>query len=326
MNDDAFWTRLDRYLAGEATPADKAEVERWMSEDPSRRKLIEALRDQPRHAWNVDAAWQRARLRMGDTDTFQSHVPDGVAPPAGRVPWLKAAAIAALVTGAAAVWQFGIRERGAPATATIIAVTTAGQRDTVTLADGSVAVLAPESRIESHSSGRIREVKLSGEAFFDVVADAEHPFRVDAGAAVIEVLGTEFSVRARNDTASAVVVVREGRVSLRARNQSAGVVLGEGEVGQAGPDSAFVLDSGAEGWLAWLAGDLQFESAALRDVVAELHRWFGQEVRVADTSLYERKVTGRFRASSIEQVLDALALALGLRYERDSAGWTIRSR
>jgi transmembrane sensor len=326
MNDDAFWTRLDRYLAGEATPAETAEVERWMSEDARRPKFIEALRDKPRHTWNIDAAWQRTRLRMGRVDPIETHLTDEVAPPAGRQPWLKAAAIAALLTGAVAVWQFGIRERAAPADAVIIAMTTAGQRDTVTLTDGSVAILAPETRIESGASGRIREVKLSGEAFFDVVADAEHPFRVEAGSAMVEVLGTEFSVRARNDTASAVVVVREGRVSLRPGNQRDGVVLGEGEVGQAGPDSAFVLDSDAERWLAWLAGDLQFESAPLTDVVAELERWFGQEVHLADVSLGERRVTGRFAASSIEQILDALALALGLGFEQDGSGWTIRSR
>lgn len=37
------WELLDRYLLGECSPAERAEVEQWLAESPARRKLLEQL-------------------------------------------------------------------------------------------------------------------------------------------------------------------------------------------------------------------------------------------------------------------------------------------
>jgi transmembrane sensor len=328
MNDDAFWTRLDRYLAGDATPEERAEVERWVAESPARAELLASLRAVGgQGTWDTDAAWLHMTQQMGQaaqTDLAARRA-EGTVRNARSAAWLKAAALAALLIGGMVTWRLISSSAGETAIAEV-SVTAAGQRDTVNLPDGSIVVLAPESRIESRYTAAFRQIRLAGEAFFDVVSEPGRPFRVETGTALTEVLGTEFNVRARTDTSTSWVVVREGRVSVRSRNNGDSVVLAAGQVGLASADSVTVLNARADRWLAWLEGDLEFDNAPLTEVIAELERWFDTDVRLADAALAARRVSGRFNAESVEDVLRALELTLAVQARQDSAGWSIHNR
>ena len=92
----------------------------------------------------------------------------------------------------------------------------AGQRIEVTLSDGTRVWLNSGSRLEYPSVfGRHRrEVKLTGEAMFEVTHDAGHPFVVKTFASNVEVLGTKFNVEAEAETGSFSTTLLEGRVQL----------------------------------------------------------------------------------------------------------------
>jgi hypothetical protein len=97
-------------------------------------------------------------------------------------------------------------------------VNTSSQKtDTLLFADGSLIRLGPNSRI-SYPAGfdttAIREVYLSGEAFFQVAKNPRHPFRVIAGEVITKVLGTSFCVRSFEKDTTIQVVVRTGKVSV----------------------------------------------------------------------------------------------------------------
>lgn len=60
------WELLDRYLLGECSPTERAEVKRWLGESPVRRKLLEQLStpdepDSPALRARIAAAWDRLR-------------------------------------------------------------------------------------------------------------------------------------------------------------------------------------------------------------------------------------------------------------------------
>jgi transmembrane sensor len=198
------------------------------------------------------------------------------------------------------------------------------------LADGSRVVLNAGSRLRyAEDFGRpgvAREVHLDGEAYFEVTHDATRPFRVHAGPALAEDLGTRFSVRAYAGT-RAQVVVAEGRVSMRsnttARLDSA--ILGPGQRGRLAPDGSatsgtVLVDSvNPQRYLSWTSGTLTLDDVPLREAVPMLERWFDIELRLADSTLADRRVTAVYRDQSLSQVLDALALALGARYERSAS-------
>jgi ferric-dicitrate binding protein FerR (iron transport regulator) len=84
-----------------------------------------------------------------------------------------------------------------------------------------------------------------------------------------------------------------------------------------GQSANVVVDSvDAARHLSWTTGTLTLDDMPLRDAIPVLQRWFDVDIRLADSSLADRRVTAVFRDQPLPQVLDALAVALGARYER----------
>jgi transmembrane sensor len=86
----------------------------------------------------------------------------------------------------------------------------------MTLSDGTRVTLKKDSKIQvSKDFGQqYRTVYLSGEAFFEVKKDPEHPFLVIAGGIVTKVLGTSFTVRAYQGETKTSVAVKTGKVTV----------------------------------------------------------------------------------------------------------------
>ncbi|MFI5245889.1 MAG: FecR domain-containing protein, partial [Gemmatimonadales bacterium] len=153
----------------------------------------EELPQPARQEWDVDAMWSRVRTRT--LDAAERAQPATTA----RYPWRRMSALAAAaaivaVVGALA-WPALARLRRADSARTTAPAqyrTTRGQYATIHLTDGSEVTLAPESRlaIAALFGNSSRDVKLDGEAIFSVKHDAAHAFRVSAGGALIEDIGT----------------------------------------------------------------------------------------------------------------------------------------
>lgn len=86
----------------------------------------------------------------------------------------------------------------------------------VRLADGSTVTLQPRSEITYARAfdGPLREVRLTGEASFDVSRDEKRPFRVYSEDLVTQVLGTSFIVKAYEGDKNVTVTVRSGKVQV----------------------------------------------------------------------------------------------------------------
>jgi transmembrane sensor len=90
----------------------------------------------------------------------------------------------------------------------------------LTLPDGSQIQLSPNSTIhypEIFAPDK-REVHLTGEAFFDVAKDPQHPFLVYTAKVVTKVLGTSFKIKAFHEEKEITVEVRTGKVSVYTQN------------------------------------------------------------------------------------------------------------
>ncbi|HEU4788024.1 MAG TPA: FecR domain-containing protein, partial [Gemmatimonadaceae bacterium] len=214
-------------------------------------------------------------------------------------------------------------ESSRPAVAAAHAYETAvGERRSLVLEDGSKVLLGPASRLEvlPGYGSTTRAVELHGDAFFDVRHDSSAPFSVRVGKALIEDLGTIFTVES-DDGVTASVAVVSGSVRIRAADSpaSAGVVLGAGDrgavddAGTARADARSLRDDD----LAWTTGRLAFRNAPLTRVAGELRRWYGVTLRVADTSLANRHVTASFSGEPVDQVLKVIGLTLGAHAERN---------
>lgn len=330
------WEKVGRYLAGESSADETAEVRRWLESRPEDARMLEALEGSARRAFAAEQAGAdgilrgvKSRLRADPADDpgageILRGVKSRLRPdPAADVParlqrraprpglWLGFAAAAAVILVAAlAVWRLDdSASRGAPDAAVRLDSTAVGERRTVRLADGSDVLLGPASRI----AARGREVTLSGEAFFRVAHDPARPFTVRAGGAIIRDVGTEFAVR--DDRGGVRVVVSHGAVRLSGARDS--VLLARGDVGMLRGDTlAAERGAATADDLAWTTGTLVFRDASFAQVAADLKRWYGVELRVTDRALVQRHFTGSFTNEPAARVLDVLALALGARVDR----------
>ena len=359
--DGIDWDVLARYLAGESAPDEVDRVRRWLAAHPADLALLESLdrqldrlslTDAP--APDVDEALSSVKARLDGATAPPER--DGRAPvtsplrgtrfiaprtPVGtrrvatggwRTPMLRAAALVAIVAGGWVAMRAVNRE--SPTTpATVVAATVhatdVGKRDSLRLADGTLVVLGPESRLEiapGYGDQR-RDVTLTGDGFFEVRHDDTRPFTVRAGGAAVRDIGTAFTVRARGD-APVVVVVTQGAVLLRAadRSEAEGVVLHERDRGTLAPGAAPRVERGVATAqdVAWRSGRLVFREATLADVRDEFRRWYGVELQFTDSSLAERRFTGDLGAATVDRALEVLRIALGVELERD--GQTVRVR
>jgi ferric-dicitrate binding protein FerR (iron transport regulator) len=197
-------------------------------------------------------------------------------------------------------------------------VTRAGQRETVTLSDGTRFTLAPESRLalSRHYASGDRAVTLDGEAFFAVVHDAAHPFSVRAGRAVATDVGTAFDVRAYPGEQAVQVAVFEGAVHVArgAADQSTLTARDEASVTDRGIRVARDADVAAV--VGWTRGALAFHSAPLPDVVRALERWYDLEIVATDTGLLGQRVTIETTDDTPDRTLATLGAVLRAHVER----------
>ncbi len=323
MRDDDL-TLLDRYLADECTPAERAEIERRLVAEPAQQDLVGWMRMVKGAAKRVPSGWDGGTLW---SDMQQRIVADGegktrpqvrmlpTRSTSRRLTWgLRAAAAIAIATAGVATWRMTEAHRAPSAvTAGRTFKTQLGERAIFRLIDGTMVTLAAGSTLEisgTYDAGS-RDVYLHGRAYFEVVHNPRSPFRVHTGAMTTRVLGTRFGVQAYVEDSVMSVVVAEGSVAVqdnaplvpgdRARMDRSGRVRVEHGV-----------DVQRE--LAWTHGRLEFDNTPFRDVVPELERWYDLEIRLAVPSLGNRPLTASLEESASE-VVALLATSLNVRYD-----------
>jgi transmembrane sensor len=316
---DIDWTLLTRYVAGECSQGESADVERWLGADPARQEQLDAAR----RLWDraatlppaarIDAMWRDLQGHMRAPEERALTVGKGrggrrVRTTARRWSWsLIAAASVALIVG----WLALKALRPMPVTPQVFA-SAARQRLDLRLGDGTRVLLAPESRMRLASDfGRQRrDVYVEGEAYFEVSHDSTRPFTVFAANASTRDIGTAFAIRAYADDRAVRVVVREGSVAF-----SGAGLLAAGDVGRLTAEGQASVHHHANlsALLGWTEGQLVFEDAPLGQVLADLRRWYGVEAQLADSSLGALPFTGSLRHVSPENAIALVAATVGLR-------------
>ena len=208
--------------------------------------------------------------------------------------------------------------------------TQAGERREITLVDGSVVDLAPNSDLRVRFDLKQRFVSLErGEALFHVAKNPSRPFIVEAGDTRVRAVGTAFSV-ARKSTQVSVTVV-EGRVTvsqtpslvrrLRSTSSSgpAEVALGADQqvVFSPAQGAAPVQQVKGEVEIAWSNGYLLFDNESVGKIAERFNSYNRVQIRILDPELAKRKVSGMFKATDPESFAAFVESEIGPRVQRD---------
>lgn len=200
-------------------------------------------------------------------------------------------------------------------------LTATGERETVSLPDGSSVVLNTASAIAiDFDKGARRVTLLEGEAYFDVRHDAEHPFIVAGHFSDVEVKGTAFSVLAED--ARDTIVLERGRVDVtrrtgnreRAMLEPGQMVIATGE-GLSAVTSTDPVQS-----LAWREGRIVFYDKAFSAALSELQRYYDGQVLLVSGRVSNRLVSGNYRVDDPEAAIRTLAASAGASVTRLPGG------
>jgi ferric-dicitrate binding protein FerR (iron transport regulator) len=324
---------ISRYFSGEASPGEIQSLTEWVKENEENRGVFKKYQQ----AWNLteqqiiekntdlDAEWasltskisfekqQEARIVSINRETKR-----------GSFHWGKVAAASILIVALAAVGYFMLR------TPSLITVTAEAGALVKTLPDGSVITLNKGAILEypSKFSGA-RNVKLSGEGYFEVAHDADHPFIVSSGIAKIEVLGTRFNVRTDTEGGKVSVVLTSGKVSVyHADNVHNRTILNPGEQAEISDMRKEIVKSKVtdQNYMSWKTGRIVFDNTPLLQIASVLESVYHTRVILTDPALVNCRVTATFEHQSITSVLLVLKNTLDLQIREKDGKFLISGK
>ncbi len=251
-------------------------------------------------------AHQMARPAPGHPDVRTRRTDRAALP--RRIPARAWAAVSALALVAAVVgwWLF----RGTPAPGMVAQAGAEIVR--YTAPDGSVVALRPRSKLYALRVGdREMRYRIEGEGLFEVTRRPERTFAVEAGGALVSVLGTRFDVSTWGERTT--VYLEEGRLRLEHLATNESLLLEPGQRGVATPEGLRRDVEAAGEYLDWIDQELIFEGRPLHLIVAELEHHYGVTIEVPE-ALAPESLNGRILLDGVDRSLRDLGLALGGRF------------
>lgn len=193
-----------------------------------------------------------------------------------------------------------------------------GQRASLMLSDGTRIWLNSQSKLiyPTQFSDKERNVRLEGEAFFEVSHKEHLPFVVHSPLLAIKVLGTKFNVKAYLNEKS-VVTLAEGKVEVETNDCKNKLTLKPNEQISYSESSGLTLEKNINTNTVklWMNGEGAFIQCRLDNIVRDLERKFDVKIIITDHSLSSEIFTCRFKeTATIEQVLHLLKETRRLDY------------
>ncbi len=300
----------------------RIEYQRWLDSADSHRRATSRLR----------ATWSRLQTLRGYRPGATCHPDPDLLVPSRRT--RKPAVVWGLVAACLALGGFLGFKRLLPGDSRPTGqhyITEAGGYYRLLLPDGSSMEMNARTEVRVSFSNRERHIALvRGEGYFVVARDASRPFVVEANGLRVRAVGTEFNVRAEDQ--SVEVLVTHGRISL-ASSDNAETAASEAPIMTAGQraliPSAEAFRRHPQGVsietvsidqehraLAWQNPRLYFTNATLADVVRQFNQRGSLQIEIVDPALNGLSIGGSFRPGNVEAFLRLLVSANEISVER----------
>lgn len=176
----------------------------------------------------------------------------------------------------------------------------------VTLSDGTRVMLNANSTLEypaSFDDAEVREVRLKGEAHFEVTKNPHRPFVVKAGEMQTQVLGTIFDVKAYRKDAPKVTLM-QGKVKVSYADTE--VEMRPGQTATLQSDK-IVVSKASSSASDWLEGDFDMDQVTLAEAMSDIGAWYNKTVVFQSQANMGKLIHFRFsRRASLQEIITAL--------------------
>ncbi len=332
--DNFPWELIVAALQGTLAPEEELIFREWLALNQENREQYEQLQQMWKEGLtdyvfyreaDEGRGWEALRQRISSGQEIrgsQEMGSNGVveAFPPRRLPvigrWMVAAAVLLLLAGGG-LWYFA--RRNAP-----LVYTTAGEQKKMSLPDGSLMVIEPQTRIriarDYNKTGRT-VILDSGKAQFAVAHQAQLAFTVDVDVASIKDIGTTFTVQKTTD--SIQVTVSNGKVAFIQK------ATGESREIAAGRSLVFYPAEHRFGEIRPADGDtdsMRFHNAPLSGVLAAMQEVFGKKITINDSALGQKRLTADLNGVAFADAMKIVCASLDLDYAEKNGSYMLKAR
>lgn len=199
--------------------------------------------------------------------------------------------------------------------------TSENSKKEIILPDGSHVWLNAQSSLSySKSFNRSRNVKLTGEALFDVVKSEGKNFTVETSNIKIEVLGTVFLVNERAGSDITETVLESGLVNITINNTDKDLNLNPGElfVYNSTDDSSSIELVNASSYTGWTADKLSFTNIPMNELIIQLEKWYNIDIVCNNKNILNIPVSITVDEEPLEETLFLLSQIVSLNWTADN--------
>ncbi len=355
MTQENFWVLISKKLSGEASFHEREELQQIIQQHPEWQLAIQNLEDIWKQQQSTDImqsedAYLLHLHKMKEmnlfSDNYSTEVP-AIGSNRNLKKWNWAAAAIIIAAG---IFGF-IRITGSKDEKEILAShvnevsTRPGSKSKIQLPDGSTVWLNADSKLDYNKNfnGELREVHLTGEAFFDVVKMNDKPFIIHTSTINIKVLGTAFNVKAYPDDKQTETSLIRGSIEVTIKNRPNDKIM-------LSPSEKLIVEnnllkekingtinavtkepvpplvsinklkySAVDSTVAemqWINNKLIFREETFADLVVKMERWYDVTIEINDPKLKQARLNGIFESETIIQALEALQISIPFRYEQ----------
>jgi len=200
-----------------------------------------------------------------------------------------------------------------------------GENKTIRLSDSSMVILNGMSKLsypKTFSKDK-REVRLEGEAYFEVSKNPDKPFEISANGFDVQVLGTSFNIRSYSDENLNSVSVRTGKVAVVSPLQNQILLAGE----------SVEIENATGAWTKgkintddvskWKDGKLIFNNQSMKSITRVLERKFNVDFVFKNKRIQDKIISLQIKDQSLKNIMSALQLSAEFQYEQNENTITI---
>jgi transmembrane sensor len=313
---------IAKYLAGEALPDEAILLDDWKNESPGNLQYFIACEKAfqiPTRETDTQQLFQNILAQLEQPYQKEAKV---VRLHTYFTPMRIAASLVAVsLLGLFAAYMFK-GNPGQPEAIIASADTTQQQQ----LADGSQVFLNKHTKLTvvEGFNGKQRKLKLEGEAFFNVVHNAEKPFVIDAGGVLIKDIGTAFNVKADPQSDSVSVFVTEGIVDISNGEKTVQLLANQSVVYIRSTKELKTITNVSANVASYKTKVFHFTASRLGEVITALNNVYGPFIELENADLAACRITVEFNNESPETIVAIITETLGLVYENRNGRYEIK--
>lgn len=317
MKEELYIKLLQKELSSGLSPSEKTSLNDWLNQSSENRLIAKSIRK----GWELSEGYSKdldvdleadfsklnARINESETKVIQMK-------PSRR--WLNiAAAVLVLVASI-----FGISRYLQEDLNWVSLSTSEYENKSLTLLDGTVISLNQNSFFEypENFNSKERRVKLTGEAFFEVEHNPDHPFIIEGKNGETTVLGTSFNVRNYDFERKTIVTVRSGKVrfSPKGTDQKIDLVANEKTVFDVKKGTLIRSEDKRLVDLNWYSKTFDFNDIPMQQALEEIGKAYDVELSIENKNLKSCPLTANYEKLELTQIFQFLEVAYGMKFEK----------